>query len=123
VEQKKSDKTINLEFGYDRGASYRNVHVSGVYGTILPNGVIYMAAFSERSHFPEKSTITIDSEGHPVAPENLVSTPGTIREVEMGLLFDLNTAMSMQSWLSARIEQMQKRQAELAEAEKKEVVQ
>jgi len=111
-----SNDTIpgEIEFHYLKGKSFRNVHADGFFGGVTPVGKIHMTAYSERRPIPKVTHHPVTS----VGPEGLKlgsevqekreSLEGIIREVEVGIYFDLAAAYSLRTWLNEKIETIEK---------------
>src|SRR5579864_2737365 len=87
---------------YRDSPAFRTVHASGAYGGITPSGDIFAAIYSERTEVPLSSYIDIDSTGKPGEEVANVSK-AVVREVEVGVLLDLQTAKAFQVWLNNNI--------------------
>ena len=114
MEQDKKKALTQIEYKYRESPIFRNVHASGAYGTILPNGTIYMAVYSEHAHLPTTSRITVNADGVVVEAERMSTPEGLMRDVEVALMFDLNTAVGLRQWLDDKISTMEKIQQEFA---------
>jgi hypothetical protein len=95
-----------LEFSYRESPAYRTVSVQGAYGGLTPRGDIFLGVYSERTHFPDTSILEIGPQGE-LGPEKFRITQGVVREVQVGLMMDLNTAKSLQDWLKTHIETLE----------------
>ena len=98
-----TENTKTLEIHYLKTANYRSFHIDGVFGGITPSGGIYMELFLQRAPTPKVITHELNDDnslGKELARE---SKTGLIREIEAGLIFDLQTAELVQSWLAEKI--------------------
>ena len=101
----------SIDFHYIKSNSFRVVHGDGVWGGTTPRGYIAMSFFSERSPIPTKLT-------HEVSPSGLgeetdrESREGIIREVEVEVLVDLDTAKSLIPWLEGHIRALEQLQTQ-----------
>lgn len=100
--QKRKSATIN--FDYIKSNQFRVIHADGVYGGIGPKaGTIHVAFFSERKAIPRRETYNLDGAKLAGLKKSEVRD-AIIREVEVEVLMDLDTATSIHKWLGERIE-------------------
>ena len=92
-----------IQFAYRESRSYRTIHVGGAFGGINTSGDIFAGIFSVRPHLPNSSFVDIDEAGTALGGEQHETTPGMVREVEVGLLMDLETAKAIRTWLNEKI--------------------
>ncbi|HNW15264.1 MAG TPA: hypothetical protein PK560_00315 [bacterium] len=96
-----------LKFTYIKNSNFITHHVDGLHGGMTPRGHLVMNFFSER--FPIPNTVT-----HKIADGVLgdelekESKDGIIREVVCGVVINLESAKSINEWLTARIKEMEK---------------
>ncbi len=108
---KKTDKSLQnkeIEIHYLKTPAYRSYHVDGVFGGVTGKGKLYCELFIDRSATPQKVL-------HEVLPDNRVGNEicregkkGLVREIECGMILDVNTAIAMRDWLSRRIDEINK---------------
>lgn len=116
---KKPDQ--ELEFHFEQTPYYRTIHADGFWGGPTGNGLIYMSAYSERKPIPTKLVHKIDLEGNRMSlgGETARETQqGVIREIEIGIYMNVQTAVSLRNWLSEKISELERVTAEI-ESEKK----
>ena len=91
-----------LDFHYLKTPCYRTYHVDGIFGGIAPNGNLYMELFIERFPTPKvvRCKLTPEGPGEEVSREG---KDGVIREVEGGLVMNINTATTLRDWLDGKI--------------------
>ncbi|MCG2713074.1 MAG: hypothetical protein L6416_12240 [Candidatus Omnitrophica bacterium] len=101
-------KKREIDIHYLKMSAYRTYHVDGIFGGITPRGKIYCELFIERNVTPQKIT-------HEVLPDNRVGKEtgrdgkqGIVREVECGIILDLDTAISLKDWLDNKINEFNK---------------
>lgn len=89
---------------------YKPVHVDGVYGGITPRGLLNVSFFSERFPIPKSTEFRIDHENKTVSKikDSADSKNGIIREYEVGVYMNLETAKSLNKFLAAKIEELEK---------------
>lgn len=86
---------------------FRVVHADGFWGGATPHGKIQLIPFNERNAIPQRLLLH-DVEG--VArerPGSRVGRKGIVRELEVDVLMDLNTAISLRDFLDQQIKQLQ----------------
>src|SRR5690348_5807255 len=96
----------SVEFNYVKSNYFRVIHVTGAFGGFSPDGGIFMAVFNERAPLPDVTIQSIESAGQLGAEiiEKRKSSHGIIRELEVGLAMNVQTARSLFNWLKERIE-------------------
>jgi hypothetical protein len=92
-----------VQFHYIKSNDYRVVHVDGAIGSVTPRGLIHAAIYSERVPIPKSAIHPINEDGSlgPPADEDIRS--GIVREVEVSLMLDRNTAEGLRNWLTDQI--------------------
>lgn len=96
-----------IQFHYKKTDSYRAYHCDGAYGGITPTGKIYMEVFVERNPTPTSITAKVLPDGA-IGPEvKREGKTGIIRQVECGLVLDIQTAKSLRDWLNDKIEKFE----------------
>ena len=105
-----NEKPKSLKFQYLKADSYITYHVDGVFGGVTPKGMVHMDVFTEK--FPTPSCISheLSEDGKLGGEIDRVVRDGIIRELQAGLVMDLNTARQFRDWLSAKIEEAIRRQ-------------
>lgn len=92
-----------VQFHYIKAKGFRVVHVDGAVGSLTPRGLIHAALFSERLPIPKMSSHQIGKDGSIGSPIAQETRSGVVREVEISLLMDRNTAESLRIWLADQI--------------------
>lgn len=98
---KKIPKEITMN--YLKVPSYRSYHVDGAFGGISPNGNIYCEFFIERNVTPQKVVHFLTDVGTLGEEKERVGKEGLVREIESGIVFDINTACLLKDWLEEKI--------------------
>jgi hypothetical protein len=99
-----------IRFDYIKSSFFRVVHAEGMLGGIGPRGFIQMAIFNERWPIPKQATHELSADGklgNEIMSER-ISRDAVVREVEVEVLMDLNTAKQMLIWLQDRISEIEK---------------
>lgn len=114
-----ADKPTEISFDYIKSHQFRVVHVDGAFGGLSPNGrAIHMALFSERRAIPTKTVHALSETSHlgNEIREKRTQRDSFIRELEIDLVLDFDTAVNVQKWLQDKIDQMSKVKEEIAKA-------
>ena len=100
-----------IAFDYIKSNFFRVVSVDGAFGGLSPSGKeINMAIFSERRPIPKKTVHALNPDGV-LGAENKERREGRtaiIREIEVDLVLDLETAIRVHEWLQRKIEEFAK---------------
>ena len=100
----KKTKIKTLNFDYIKSNQFRVVHADGVHGGVCPKGrSIQIAFFNERQPIPKRETYNLDGMKLAGLKKSDVRD-AIIREVEVEVLLDLDTATSLYKWLGDKIE-------------------
>ena len=104
----KSLEKKEIDIHYLKTLAYRSYHVDGIFGGITPKGKLYCELFIDRNVTPKKIT-------HEVLPDSRVGKEigregkqGLVREVECGIILDIDTAISIRNWLDTKINDFNK---------------
>jgi hypothetical protein len=87
---------------YFKSNFFRVIHADGAWGGVSPRGDIHMAFYNERQAIPDTSKFMVSDQGM-VKPEEFQASSEFVREVEVDIIFDLQTARSLRAWLNDRI--------------------
>jgi hypothetical protein len=110
-----------VTFNMQKLPSYRTYFVDGMFGGLTPKGKIYAELFIERYPTPTELTHQINDDfslGEELQEERK-SKKGVIREIECGIMMDVETAKAFKDWLDEKIKQYDKTVNALQEAAKK----
>ena len=101
-----SNSTVKLDTHYIKTGDFRTVYGSGIYGGFAPDGQLNMFVYTERVPIPQRITLDFDVESQTVVGEQERDVKsGVIREVQFGILFNIDTAEAMLGWLKSKIEE------------------
>src|SRR5437870_13056089 len=108
-----------LRIEYQKSQSFRVIHADGAYGGTSPRLQLFVAFYSERFPIPKVLTYEMGVKG---APEHEIleerdSKEGIIREVEVGVMLDINAAKGFAAWLNQQVEALEKRREEILGAQ------
>lgn len=84
-----------------KNSDYRTIFATGFIGGPTPNGLINIHVLTDRNPIPR--SITMDMTQNPPKETDKDTKVGMIREVPVGLLLDINTAISLKEWLEKQI--------------------
>lgn len=92
-----------LRFHFVKSSQFRVVHADGAWGGITPQGLISLAAYSERFPIPTTVDHKVDPDGKLGAEVRRTGRDGVLREVEVDLLMSVEVAESFVEFLSRHI--------------------
>lgn len=95
-------KPLGLNIRYRTNPAYRSVYAGGAYGGIVPSGEIVLGIFSERPHFPESAIVEFNEQTKQ-GTETVQIEKGIVREMEVGVIMNLNVAKAVRQWLDEKI--------------------
>ena len=107
-----------LYFNYIKTNSYKTFYSDGFFGGITPKGKIYMEPFIERGATPQIVKHLVLNDGNIDSGTVVEAKKDIIREIECGIIMDIETAKSLISWLTIKIDEFQKIQNQLPNTEK-----
>ena len=97
----KEDKK-QITFNYIKADNFHSMLATGVIGGITLNSLVDMNFFTDRVTIPQKISFAINN-GQIAKEMNRESKDGSVREVQFGVLMDVNTAKGLVTWLNERI--------------------
>lgn len=92
-----------VDFHYIKSNHFRVIHADGVYGGATPRGFIHMNFFSERTPIPQKVVQEVTATGQLGQEIGTEGKKGIVREVEVGVVINIEHARSLIRWLEERI--------------------
>ena len=109
-----------LRIEYKKSNSFRVIHADGAYGGTSPRLQLFIAFYSERFPIPQVLTYEISDTGAPVReiPSERESKEGVFREVEVGVMLDINAAKGFAAWLNEQIAELEKRREQFLGSQK-----
>ncbi len=97
-------KTVKVH--YLKTSSYRTYYVDGVFGGLTPNGKIYMELFLQRLVTPQTIEYKVEEAG--LGKEiGRIGKEGLIREIEAGLIMDIESAKVFRNWIDDKVKQIE----------------
>ncbi|TND10113.1 MAG: hypothetical protein FD123_361 [Bacteroidetes bacterium] len=103
---------IKHSFHYIKNNDYKTVIVTGAFGGVTIQGLIDMNVFTDRVVIPRKIINEISSQIPHSTEVERDERDGSVREVQVGLLMDVNTAKTLIDWLQANINAIEKIRSE-----------
>ena len=99
-DQLPSSVTLN----YIKSNYFRVVHADGAIGGFTPRGEVFFSIYSERAPLPDVTVQAVENGqlGKEIL-EQRKGSEGILRELEVGVVMDLNVAKSFHMWLEDRI--------------------
>jgi hypothetical protein len=100
-------------FHFVKSNFFRVVHADGVHGGLTPHSLIEMNFFSERHPIPKSVVHPLEKSGSlgEEIREKRVTRDGPVREVDVGVMMNLTSAISFRDWLDDKIKRLQAREA------------
>ena len=92
---------------YLKTKNYRTYHVDGIFGGLTPSGDFYIELFVQRSVTPKVCVHEILQDG--ILGKEMLDKregkKGIIREIESGLVMNIEVAKTLRKWIDGKIEQ------------------
>ncbi len=104
-----------IEFNYIKGSYFRVVHADGVMSNGTPRGNLFLGFYSERFPLPDSQTFEINEEGRvtgEIVEKRKINSNGVMREVEVGVMLDIEVAKVLVLSLSQLIRQVEADESE-----------
>jgi hypothetical protein len=105
-EERESDDSSKkrIQFDFIKAPGYRLIHADGAWGGLTTQGYVYMALYAERPSIPQSVVGTVSDDGNFVEiSEERIARQAVIRDVEVGVLMDIDTAVALRKWLDEKI--------------------
>ncbi len=95
----------SVKINYLKSPSYRTIHVDGALGGPTPDLNVYIALWSQRGAIPDVTVHSVTPEGqvNPQPKEVVARSTGMVREVECGVMMNLEAARNFHRWLGEKI--------------------
>jgi hypothetical protein len=115
-----ADQPKTVDFHYIKGPDFRSIHVDGAIGGLTTKGFLHVALFTERAAIPQRTT-------HGVLPdgtlgneilEKRLSKEGIVRQMEVDLIVNEETARDLRIWLDQMLQDFEDRRKKLEELRK-----
>ncbi len=96
-----------LIFHYIKTNNYKTYYADGIFGGITPKGKLYMEPFIERGATPRQVKHTLMDDGSLDSGTIVEGKKDIIREIECGILMDIENAKALRDWLNSKIEEFE----------------
>ncbi len=116
----KPEFPTTVNFDYIKSPLFRVVHADGVWGGVTPRGFINMNFWNTRTPIPTRIIQEVKPSGDLGKELGRESRDAIVREVDVGIILDLELAKSVSKWLRSKIEMAEKMEAALADGENSE---
>lgn len=103
----KDRSASKIQFHYIKSHHFRVIHADGLLGSITPKDDVFVTFYNERSPLPDKVTFAVTPEGNlgsEIEAERVVVSDGVVREMEVGIVFDIDFARSFALWLTEMVQ-------------------
>lgn len=97
----------NIIFHYLKPSDYRTFHIDGAVGGPTPRGGLFISFYLERSPIPQTTTHELTKQeglGQEIAR---TGKDGVIREIECGVVMNLEAAKALSQWLEIQIQKLE----------------
>jgi hypothetical protein len=104
-----------VKFYYEKGNFFRVIHVDGAVGGLTPTLDVFLSIYNQRAPIPQVSVQKVMPNGQlgDEVVEDRQQKDGVFREVEVGLVMNLNVARALQQWLTEKIDLAEKTMQQL----------
>ena len=116
----RSEKLTSIKFHYLKAANFRTAHIDGAIGSITTKGFLHMALFSERPPIPQQTGFKLEENnilGEEIEKDR-ITKEGVIRQLEIDLIINEETAADLRNWLDQRLEEFVERRQFMAKSKK-----
>ena len=101
-------KQQSIKFNYNKTETYRTYYADGVFGGITSKGKIFADFFIEKFTTPKSMNYEIIDNGELGNEIDRESVEGFSRQIECGIIIDVNFAKVLHRWLGEKIEEHKK---------------
>lgn len=114
----KQDPISEIPIHYLKSSFSRVVHCDGAIGGITPRGLLHCSLFSERHAIPQVQVHAVEDKRLGALKQS-AGREGVVREMEVDVVFNLQTAKDLREWLDLRIAELEKLKDDPAATKKK----
>jgi hypothetical protein len=93
-----------VKFHLVKGNFFRVIHADGAIGGITPAREIFLSLFSERGAIPQLIEQSINADGSLGEEIKRSGKDGIVREIEVGVMLNAQTAQRIAEWLLKQAE-------------------
>jgi hypothetical protein len=97
-----------LKIKYLKAPDFKTTLATGVYGGITGNGLINANFFTDRTIIPKYQVIEVSEGGVQIGLPVDERDGDLMREVQGGILMDIQTAKVIVAWLDSKIDEFEK---------------
>lgn len=108
-----------LSVTYIKSNHFRVVHADGMFGGPTPRGLIHMDIYSERQPIPQQAVYKVAVQesgegliGEEIRERRITRETNVVREVELGIVLDVNVAKSLMAWLAKMVNAIEQQKAD-----------
>jgi len=103
-----------VKFHLIKGNFFRVIHVDGAIGGITPSREIFVSLFSERGAIPQLIEQSVNADGSLGEEIKRSGREGIVREIEVGVMLNAQTAKRIAEWLAKQAEILAASEPEIA---------
>lgn len=94
-----------VAFDFIKTSNFRSIRADGAIGGLTPTGnSIHMALYSERNAIPRRIIHELNEDGSLGDVREEHSRHSVVREMEVDVFMDIETAQSLKEWLEKQLE-------------------
>ena len=105
--QVKKQLPKSIPVHYIKTNNYRSYHADGVFGGLTPNKKVYMEFFLQRQVTPKIIEYSV-TKGELGAEVKREGKEGFVREIEAGIIMDIDVARVLRDWLDDKIKTVER---------------
>lgn len=113
----KEEPSTVVNIDYIKSPMYRVVHADGVWGGITPRGLISMSFWNTRGPIPTRIVQEVGPGGEMGSEVRRESRDAIVREVDVGVILDVEIAKTIRNWLDDKIKIAERIESLSAEGE------
>lgn len=103
-------ESVNIRFHHTKSNFFRVIHADGLTGSVTPRGDIFVCFYSERLPIPDSVVLEVSKDGNllgEIPEETVTTTKGVVRELEAGIVVDINNAKGMLNLLNTLVARLE----------------
>lgn len=106
-----SSEESSVTFHYIKSSDFRTVHVDGAIGGLTTKGFLHFSVYNERAAIPQETTHNILPNGllGDEIPDQRKSKEGIVRQMEIDLIMNEETARELSNWLNQALDDFEER--------------
>jgi hypothetical protein len=103
--EKSKEKLQPVDVHFIKTANYRTYYFDGAFGGLTPKGAIYLDLYLERAATPQSMKMDLGTGSPSEVPDTRHGKSGIVREIECGLIMDIQAASALRDWLNRKLDQ------------------